>query len=68
VIMALHVFALVLGVFAAMSALAFFLVGVLPGRSAPWWKQYGWAAVAFVAAYLLITYAFTGDPARYLLD
>lgn len=53
---ALRVLALLMGSFAAMCAVAFFLAGLLPGPSAPWWKQYGLAAVAFTVAYVLLPY------------
>jgi uncharacterized membrane protein HdeD (DUF308 family) len=66
-IIALHVLALLLGLFALMSGVAFFLAGLLPGPSGPWWKQYGWAAFALAASCLLLSYAFTGDAANYLL-
>jgi len=45
------------GLFMGMSGTAFFLAGLLPGPSAPWWKQYGLAALALASAYYLIRYA-----------
>lgn len=51
---ALRMLALLAGSFAAMCAVAFFLAGLLPGPSAPWWKQYGLAAVAFTVACVLL--------------
>jgi len=56
---ALAALALLLGLFAGMAGIAFFLAGLLPGPSGPWWKQYGWAAFALAASYYLLTYAFT---------
>lgn len=53
----LVVLALVAGIFCAFSGIAFFLAGLLPGRSAAWWKQYGSAALALTAAFYLLSYA-----------
>ena len=57
---ALRAVALLLGLFAAMAGAAFFLAGLLPGPSAPWPKQYGWAAFSLTASYYLLSYALSG--------
>lgn len=51
--------ALILGLFALMSGVALFIVGLLPMRSAPWWVQYLYAAVFLTIAYFALTYALT---------
>lgn len=58
---ALHAVAFLLGLFAAVSGLNFWIVGVAPGRSAPWWKQNAWAAFFLTVAVYLLVYAFTGS-------
>lgn len=57
---ALRALAFAAGLFCGMSGFAFFVVGLLPGKSAPWYKQYGYAAVAITGAFYLLRYAFTG--------
>lgn len=52
--------ALLIGLFAAMAGTAFFLAGLLPGPSAPWWKQYGAAAFALTVAWYALRYALFG--------
>lgn len=52
--------ALVVGLFSLMFGVACFVVGILPGPSAPAWKQYGYAAVSLAAAYYLLPYAVGG--------
>ena len=49
---------LALAIFLAMCGTAFFLAGLLPGKSAPWWKQYGCAAMALTCAYYLFKLVF----------
>lgn len=49
--------ALALGVFLALSGVAFFVVGLLPGKSAWWVKQYAYAAVCLTCAYYLFRWA-----------
>jgi hypothetical protein len=49
--------ALAAGLFCLMSGVGLFLAGILPGRSAPWWHQYGWAALALTGAFYLLRYA-----------
>lgn len=58
--MALHAAALLLGVFVALIGLAFFIVGVAPGPSAHWSRQFGYSAIALTAAYYLLLYALRG--------
>lgn len=41
-----------------LSGLAFFVVGLLPGRSAAWYTQYGYSAVALTCAYYLFRLVF----------
>lgn len=55
-----HGLALLLGLFALMSGVAFFLAGLLPGRSPSWYVQYGWAAVFLAASMFLLRYAASG--------
>lgn len=49
--------ALLAGLFCLMSGVAFFLVGVMPVRSAPWYVQYAWAAFALTMAFYLLRFA-----------
>jgi hypothetical protein len=42
-----------LAVWLTLSGVAFFVVGLLPAPSAPWWRQYAFAAVALTCAYYL---------------
>jgi hypothetical protein len=53
-----HVLALLLGLFAAMTSVGLFAAGIMPRASAPWYAQYAWAAFCGVVAFLLIPYAF----------
>jgi len=46
-----------LALFLTMSGVAFFVVGLLPARSAPWFVQYAYAAVALTGAYCIFAYA-----------
>lgn len=55
----LHVLALLLGLFSGMCGLAFFIVGVSPGYSAHWAKQYAYAAVALAGSYYFLSFALT---------
>ncbi len=52
---------LALAVWLTLSGLAFFVVGLAPRRSAPWWKQYAWSAVCLTCAYYLFRFVF-GTP------
>lgn len=54
---ALRPLTLLLGLFCAMSGIGMFMAGITPGRSAPWWKQYGASALFLAASYYLLTYA-----------
>lgn len=54
---ALVALALMAGLFCALSGIAFFLAGLLPGPSAAWWQQYGGAALALTGAFYLLRYA-----------
>jgi membrane protein implicated in regulation of membrane protease activity len=54
---ALHAAALLAGLFALMSGIGFFFAGIMPGASAPWWKQGGSAALSLCAAFYLLRYA-----------
>jgi hypothetical protein len=54
---AVRAFLLMLGLFCGLSGLAFFVVGLAPGRSAPWFKQYAYSAATLTAAFYLIRYA-----------
>lgn len=49
---------LALAIFLTLSGFAFFVVGLAPGRSAPWWKQYGYSAVVLTCAYYLFRLVF----------
>jgi hypothetical protein len=49
--------ALLAGLFCLMSGVAFFLTGLMPGRSASWYVQYGWAAFALTMAFYLLRFA-----------
>jgi len=55
----LHMLALFAGLFSLMAGMAFFLVGLMPGRSAAWYVQYAYAAAGFTAAYYLLRYFLT---------
>lgn len=57
---ALHTLAMLLGLFALAHGIAYFVVGLLPGRSAPPTKQYAWSATALTASYYLLSYALSG--------
>ena len=52
---------LAFAIFLAQAGIAFFVVGLMPGKSAPWWKQYGYSAVALTCAYYLFLLIF-GTP------
>lgn len=58
----LHAFALFFGLLCVLSGIGFFAAGIAPGPSAPWWKQYMWAALGFTLAYGLLRYALVGWP------
>lgn len=49
---------LALALFLGQAGIAFFVVGLAPGRSAPWWKQYGYSAVCLTGAYYLLVHVF----------
>lgn len=49
--------AMVCGLYLLLSGLAFFVVGLLPARSAPWFVQYMYAAVSLTGAYYLLGFA-----------
>jgi hypothetical protein len=48
--------ALAAGLFCALSGIAFFVAGLSPRPSPPWWHQYGWAALALTGAFYLLRY------------
>jgi len=45
-----------LAIFLTLFGVATFVVGLMPGPSAPWWRQYAYAAIALTCAYLLFEY------------
>lgn len=47
-----------LAIFLTQAGIAFFVVGLAPGRSAPWWKQYGCSAACLTCAYYLFRLVF----------
>lgn len=53
----LNALAAVAGLFLLLSGVAFFVVGLLPGNSYAWWKQYTWSALALTGAFYLLRYA-----------
>ena len=52
---------LAFAIFLTLSGLAFFVVGLMPGKSAPWYRQYAWSAIALTCAYYLFRLIF-GTP------
>lgn len=51
---------LALAVFLALSGVAFFVVGLAPGKSARWYVQYAYSAVFLTCAYYVFRYALGG--------
>jgi hypothetical protein len=49
---------LALAIFCTLSGVAFFIAGLAPGKSAPWYIQYAWSAVALTCAYSLFRLIF----------
>jgi hypothetical protein len=49
---------LALAIFLTLSGIAFFLAGLMPGKSAPWYAQYAYSAVALTSAYYLFRLIF----------
>lgn len=58
----LRALALFFGLLCLLSGIGFFVAGIAPGPSAPWWKQYMWAAFALTLAYGFLRFALTGWP------
>lgn len=54
---ALRAVALLAGLLLTLHGVAYFVVGLAPGRSAHPSKQYGWASVCLAAGYYLLMYA-----------
>lgn len=49
---------LALAIWLGLSGIAFFVVGLAPGVSAPWYRQYAFAAAALTCSYYLFQLVF----------
>lgn len=54
--------AMAAGLFLLLFGVALFVVGLMPGATYKWWKQYAWSALALTGAFYLLRYALQGLP------